>query len=128
MNPIFVFLVVLGAALLWLICSFVYRPIGRFFYRLWHDAKEVTAQQKLELAKIEAETALINANKDKEVAEIEAEKILIAAEAEAQANVKIANSLSEALIQREKLEKWNGILPQIVSDGTIIKDFSPSEE
>ena len=41
MNPIFVFLVVLGAALLWLVCSFIYRPIGRFFYRLWHDAKEV---------------------------------------------------------------------------------------
>ena len=90
--------------------------------------EKVTAQQKLELAKIEAETALINANKDKEVAEIEAEKILIAAEAESQANIKIANSLSEALIQREKLEKWNGKLTQIVSDGTIIKDFSPSEE
>lgn len=89
--------------------------------------EKVTAQQKLELAKIEAETALINANKDKEVAEIEAEKILIAAEAQATANRKISESLTNVLIQQQKLEKWNGELPQIVSDGTIIKDFSPTE-
>jgi regulator of protease activity HflC (stomatin/prohibitin superfamily) len=88
--------------------------------------EKVTAQQKLELAKIEAETALINANKDKEVAEIEAEKILIAAEAEAEANRKISESLTEELIEQQKLDKWNGELPQIVSDGTIIKDFSPN--
>lgn len=90
--------------------------------------EKVTAQQKLELAKIEAETAKINANKDKEVAEINAQKVLIAAEAEAKANKKIAESLSEVLIQQQKLEKWNGELPQIVSDGTIIKDFNPSDK
>lgn len=90
--------------------------------------EKVTAQQKLELAKIEAETAKINANKDKEVAEINAQKVLIAAEAEAKANKKIADSLSEVLIQQQKLEKWDGKLPQIVSDGTIIKDFAPSDE
>jgi regulator of protease activity HflC (stomatin/prohibitin superfamily) len=86
--------------------------------------EKVTAQQKLELARIEAETALINANKDKEVAEIEAEKKLIAAEAEAEANRKIAQSLDETLIEQQKLEKWNGELPQIVSDSTVIKDFT----
>ena len=90
--------------------------------------EKVTAQQKLELAKIEAETAKINAQKDKEVAEIDAEKILIAAEAEAAANRKIAESLSEVLIQMQKLEKWDGKLPEIVSDSTIIKDFMPDEE
>ena len=97
--------------------------------------EKVTAQQKLELARIEADTALINANKNKEVAlidanknkevaEIEAEKKLIAAEAEAEANRKIAQSLNEKLIEQQKLEKWNGELPQIVSDSTIIKDFT----
>ena len=90
--------------------------------------KKVTAQQELELAKIEAETAKINANKEKEVAEIEAEKVLIAAEAKASANRKIAESLSDVLIQQQKLEKWNGKLPEIVSDSTIIKDFAPSAE
>lgn len=28
MNPIFVFLVIIGAALLWLLCSFAFRMIG----------------------------------------------------------------------------------------------------
>lgn len=73
--------------------------------------KKVTAQQELELAEIEAKTALIqaekdknvalmnaekdkevaltNANRDKEVAAIEAEKVLIAAEADAE-KVRIA--------------------------------------
>lgn len=90
--------------------------------------EKVTAQQKLELAKIEKETALINANKDKEVAEIEAEKKLIAADAEAEANKKISASLDDNLVEKQKLEKWDGKLPQIVSDGTVIKDFSPSDK
>lgn len=88
--------------------------------------EKVTAQQKLELARIEAETAIINANKDKQVAEIEAEKVLIAAEAEAEANRKIAASLNDVLINQQKLEKWDGKLPTIVSDSTVIKDFSPN--
>ena len=39
MNPILVFLIVVGAILLWVICSFLYKPIGRFFNRLFKDAK-----------------------------------------------------------------------------------------
>lgn len=96
--------------------------------------KKVTAQQELELASIEAETARINAQKDKEVAmiaaerdksvaEVEAEKIRIAAQAEAEANRVISQSLTPELIEQQKLAKWNGTLPQIVSDSTIIKDF-----
>ena len=46
--------------------------------------KKVTAQQELELANIEAETAKIQANKEKEVAQIAAEKAIIEAEAEAE--------------------------------------------
>lgn len=107
--------------------------------------KKVTAQQELELAEIEAKTAMIQAEKDKEVAlmkaqeerevalmkaqsekevaQIEAEQILIAAEAEAEANRKISESLTDELITKQKLETWDGVLPQIVSDSTIIKDF-----
>ena len=40
MNPIFVFLVILAAFLVWLTFSFLYQPIGRFFGRLVDDAKE----------------------------------------------------------------------------------------
>ncbi len=84
--------------------------------------EKVTAQQKLELAKIEAETAKINAQKDKEVAEIDAEKAKIAADAEAyqieakataeaEANKKISESLTDALINYEYAQTWDGKLP-----------------
>lgn len=105
--------------------------------------KKVTAQQELELATIEAETAQIQAQKDKEVARIAAEKdkevaqiaaekaiieaeakaeaVLIAAEAEAEANKKIADSLTTELIEKIKYEQWNGEMPK-VSGGTSIVD------
>lgn len=108
--------------------------------------RKVTAQQELELATIEAETAKIQAEKDREVAliqaekeremaEIEAEKKriqaqgeadakLIAAEAEAEANRKIAESLTPELIERQKIEKWNGDVPQVQGNGTPIIDMT----
>ena len=93
--------------------------------------KKVTAQQELELAQIEAETAKIQAEKDKEVAIIqaeqakikaegEAEALKIAAEAEAEANRMIANSLTDELIEKIKYEQWNGELPQVQGNATPI--------
>lgn len=38
MNPVFVFLVVLGAVVLWFLLSFVFFPIGKFIYRIGKDA------------------------------------------------------------------------------------------
>lgn len=108
--------------------------------------KKVTAQQELELANIEAETAKIQAEKDKQVALIEAEKNKetatiqaeqakikaegeaeakkIAAEAEAEANRKIAESLTPELIEKIKYEQWNGELPQVQGYGTPIVDIT----
>ena len=107
--------------------------------------KKVTAQQELELATIEAQTAQIQAEKDKEVARIAAEKdkevaqiegekvliearaeadaIKIAAEAEAEANTKIAESLTPELIEKIKYEKWNGELPSVTGAGNTIIDI-----
>lgn len=93
--------------------------------------KKVTAQQELELAEIERNTALVNANKEKEVATInaetakikaenEAEIILIEAEAQASANKKIAESLTPELIEKIKYDKWNGALPYIEGGVTPI--------
>ena len=105
--------------------------------------KKVNAQQELELANIEAETAKIQANKDREVARVQAEKdkevaaikaeqkiiaaeaeaqaLLIAAEAEAEANRKIAESLTSELIEKLKYEQWDGKLPTVSgSSGTIV--------
>lgn len=93
--------------------------------------KKVTAQQELELANIEAETAKINAQKDKEVAQIAAEKAIIeanaeadvlriAAEAEAEANRVIASSLTDTLIEKIKYEQWDGKLPTVSGSNAII--------
>lgn len=93
--------------------------------------KKVNAQQALELAQIEAQTARVNAEKEKEVAiinaqkqletaELEAEAKLVAATAEAEANKKIAQSLTKELIEQQKIEKWNGSVPQVQGSNTPI--------
>lgn len=97
--------------------------------------KKVNAQQELELANIEAQTAQVQANKDKQVAQIAAETAVIEAnakadvlqieaEAEADANRKIAASLTPELIEKLKYEQWNGELPT-VTGGTSLINIEP---
>lgn len=108
--------------------------------------KKVNAQQEQELAEIEARTAKINADKDKEVALIaaqqekekaaiqaeqakikaegEAEAKKIAAEAEAEANRKISESLTPELIEKQKIDKWNGDVPKVQGNQATIVDMS----
>lgn len=112
--------------------------------------KKIKAQEELETAKVTAETdkvnaerdkavALINAEKEKEAAAIEAEKAKIkaegeaqakriAAEAEAEANKKVAGSLTPELIEKQKIEKWNGTVPQIQGGSTPIVDMRNKED
>ena len=40
MNPIFILLVILLAILIWFLLSFMFKPIGRLFYRLWQNVIE----------------------------------------------------------------------------------------
>jgi regulator of protease activity HflC (stomatin/prohibitin superfamily) len=108
--------------------------------------KKVNAQQELELANIEAKTAKVQANKDKEVALIaaeqekekasieaeqkkikakgDAEATKIKADAEADANAKIAASLTKELIEKKKIEKWNGEVPTVQGSNTPIVDLT----
>lgn len=72
--------------------------------------KKVTAQQELELANIEAETAKVQAEKDKEVATIQAEQKRIVAEGDAEA-VRIQ---SEAEAERYRVLSEN-ITPELIS-------------
>ena len=53
-------------------------------------------------------------------AQAEAEAILIAAEAEAEANRKIAASLTPELIEKMKIEQWNGNVPTVQGSSTPI--------
>lgn len=108
--------------------------------------KKVTAQQELELANIEAQTAQVQAEKDKNVALIEAQKnkeaasiqaeqakikaqgeaeaLKLQAEAEAEANKKIAESLTPELIEKIKYERWNGQVPQVQGGSTPIVNIA----
>lgn len=107
--------------------------------------KKVNAQQELELANIEAQTAKIQANKDREVARVQAEKdkevagikaeqkiiaaeadaeaLRIASEAEAASNKEIAASLTPSLIEKIKYEQWNGVMPSVQGADGIIVDI-----
>jgi hypothetical protein len=40
MNPVLIILLFVAACLLWLVCSFLYRPLGKLFGRLIKDAKD----------------------------------------------------------------------------------------
>lgn len=93
--------------------------------------KKVNAQQGLELAHTQAETAKVQAEKEKEVARIAAEKAVIeaqakadalqiAANAEAEANRKIASSLTPELIEKIKYEQWDGKMPTVSGSGAIV--------
>ena len=97
--------------------------------------KKVNAQQDLELAKIEQQTANVNAEKEKEVAitkanqeketaQINAEAKLIEAQAQADANRLISQSLTPELIRQQMYDKWDGKLPtvQAGNDSSIIVD------
>ena len=53
-------------------------------------------------------------------AEAEAKAQRIAAEAEADANRKLAESLTPELIEKQKIDKWNGDVPQVQGDSTPI--------
>lgn len=45
MNPFLILLVIIGCAMLWLIASFLYKPIGRLFCRLIQDAKDAINEE-----------------------------------------------------------------------------------
>lgn len=107
--------------------------------------KKVNAQQAYELAKIEAQTAKVQADKDKEVALIAAKQEQeqqaiknqtaidkatadakvkeVTAAAEAKANAEIAKSLTPELIEKLKISKWKGEVPQVTGNGTNIVDL-----
>jgi uncharacterized protein involved in cysteine biosynthesis len=40
LNWFFYFLIILAAVVLWFLCSFVFKPLGKFCYRLYKDARD----------------------------------------------------------------------------------------
>ena len=77
------------------------------------EEKQV-AQQQLLKAETDKQRAITNA-------EAEAESVRIRAQAEADANKTIAASLSEEIIEYQKIQKWDGILPKVTgTSGTFV--------
>lgn len=76
------------------------------------EEKQV-AQQQLLKAETEKQTAITNA-------EAEAEAIKIKAEAEAEANRVLSESLTDQIIEYNKIEKWDGKLPQVTGNDSIM--------
>jgi regulator of protease activity HflC (stomatin/prohibitin superfamily) len=96
---------------------------------------KIDAQQAAEQQKYQLEQARIKADQDKVVAEGqaaavqaqaagEAASIRIRAEAQAEANVKLAQSLTPALIQYQILQRWDGKLPVFTGGATPLIDAS----
>ncbi len=83
------------------------------------EEKQV-AQQQLLKAETEKQTAITNA-------EAEAESMKIKAEAEAEANKTISASLSDEIIEYSKIEKWNGVLPQVTGNAETLIDLTDNE-
>lgn len=59
-------------------------------------------------------------------AEAEAQKTSIAADAQAEANRKIAESLSDTLIEYQKIQKWDGKLPTVSGSNALVS-IDPAE-
>ena len=72
------------------------------------------------LAEQEKETAVINAEQAKIKAEGDAEAKRIKAQAEADANRMIAESLTKDLIEKAKIDKWNGDVPKVTGGSAIV--------
>jgi regulator of protease activity HflC (stomatin/prohibitin superfamily) len=84
------------------------------------EEKQV-AQQKLLKSETEKQTAIINA-------EANAETVRINAEAQAQANKILNESLSDRVIEYNKVQKWNGILPKVTGNGGSLINFDSLDD
>ena len=87
------------------------------------EAKQVAQQNKLR-AQTEAEQRVIESEAAAEIKKIDADAAAyeVLAKAEAEANRKISESLTENLIDYTYAQAWNGELPTILSgtDGAVI--------
>lgn len=73
-------------------------------------ATQLTTQKQNELAQVQADMA-----KEREKTDTYARNTITMADATAAANRKVAESLTPNLIELRRLEKWDGVLPQVTS-------------
>lgn len=81
---------------------------------------EAEAQAVVIAAQAQAEAKLKEAQAQIEIAKAEAEAMEVKAKAEAEYNKKISESIGQSMIDYEYAQNWDGKLPGIVSDSTIL--------
>lgn len=95
-------------------------------------AAKSIAQQTYEKQQIENETAVKKAEADKQVsitkAEAKAQATLIEAQAQADANKLLVESLTDAVLQSKFYDKWNGELPSVMGENTVITDVGKTDK
>ena len=77
-------------------------------------------ETKVAKAKADAEAKLKAAQAQIDIAKAEAEALMIAAEAEAKANETISGSITDKILEKNTIEKWDGKLPVVAGNGEYI--------
>ena len=94
--------------------------------KLAAESAEYENKQKTQAIEAEAEQARIKAKGEADAkriaAEGDAEAIKIKADAQAESNKKIAESLTPELLEKQKIDKWNGAMPKVSGSGSMIVD------
>ena len=95
--------------------------------KLAAEAAEYANKQQTQAVQAQAEQTKIQAEAQAEQARIkaqgDADAIQIKAEAEAAANKLIAESLTDELIENNKISRWDGTLPYVSGSGATIIDL-----
>ena len=81
--------------------------------QLQYEKQQIENQKAIEKAEAEAKAKIKKAEGD-------AEAKRIAAEAEAEANKKIAQSLNDKVLSNKFYEKWDGVLPKVSGDASVM--------
>lgn len=80
----------------------------------------INAQNKLQQAQIEKQTAEQEAEKRIVEAKGKAESVRIEAEAQAAANELLERSLTDNIVKNKAIEKWDGKMPQVNGGGNML--------
>ncbi|MBO5221947.1 MAG: prohibitin family protein [Clostridia bacterium] len=87
------------------------------------DAFEQAVEEKMIAEQLQLKAEYENQTKVAQ-AEAEAKAKLIAAEAEAKANELLEQSLTDKILREMYINKWDGKLPSVVTDGSVITDLT----
>jgi len=85
--------------------------------------QKMAAQQQAQQAEYELQKQQLLAKAAVAQAEGQAEAVLVRARAEAKANQLLQSSLSATLVHYRSVDKWNGVLPQVMSGSTPFIDL-----